>query len=38
MPMVYVKNELYNRAVKGGKDPSDFVNEAVEQALEREGL
>ena len=37
MPIVYLKNDLYNRIVKADRDVSKFVNEAVEEKL-KEGM
>jgi len=34
MPQIYLRKELYDKIVKLGKDPSKFVNDHVEIALE----
>ena len=35
MPMIYLKNKLYDRIVKWGENPAEFSNNAVEKALEK---
>ena len=38
MPMIYLKNDLYDRLIKSGKKPAEFVNNAVEKALALEAV
>jgi hypothetical protein len=33
MPMIYIRKELYDTLIKGGRDPSTFINELVEKSL-----
>lgn len=35
MPTTYLKNELWNRIIRAGLEPVEFVNEAVSEKLER---
>lgn len=37
MSNVYVEKDSYNRIIRLGKDPKDFVNEAVKEKLAMEG-
>ena len=37
MPMVYIRNELYDSIIKAGKKPTDYINDAVEEMLAKEG-
>ncbi len=36
MASVYVKKNNYNQIIRLGKDPKNFVNDAVKEKLERE--
>ena len=36
MPMVYLRNELYDSIIKAGKKPTDYINDAVEKELAKE--
>lgn len=36
MSNVYVEKESYNKIIRLGRDPKDFVNEAVKEKLEKE--
>ena len=33
--LVYIREELYNKIIRHGFDPKDFVNQVVEEALKR---
>ncbi|KKK78028.1 hypothetical protein LCGC14_2847670 [marine sediment metagenome] len=36
MATVYIKQNSYNQIIRLGKDPKKFVNDAVQEKLERE--
>ena len=36
MSNVYIEKNSYNKIIRLGKDPKDFVNDAVKEKLERE--
>ncbi len=36
MSNVYIEKDSYHRIIRIGKDPKEFVNEAVKEKLERE--
>ena len=36
MPQVYLGNDLYKRVVEAGREPGDYVNEAVREKLDRD--
>lgn len=38
MPTVSLKKRLYDNIVKAGLDTNNYVNEAVEEKLEEEGI
>ena len=38
MPMIYLKNDLYKRIVKSGRDVSSFVEESVEEKAREAGF
>ena len=36
MSNVYIEKNSYNKIIRLGRDPKDFVNDAVKEKLERE--
>jgi hypothetical protein len=38
MPMIYLKNDLYKRIVRSGRDVSSFVEESVEEKAREAGF
>ena len=36
MSNVYIEKESYNKIIRLGRDPKNFVNDAVKEKLERE--
>jgi len=36
MSNVYIEKNSYNKIIRLGRDPKDFVNEAVKEKIERE--
>ncbi len=36
MPMVYVKNELYDNIIRNNKNPAKYVNDILEDAMNKE--
>jgi len=36
MPTIYLSKELYDELVKRGKDVTQFIDEAVKEALKKE--
>jgi len=36
MSNVYIEKDSYNKIIRLGRDPKDFVNEAVKEKIERE--
>jgi len=36
MSNIYIEKNSYNKIIRLGRDPKDFVNDAVKEKLERE--